>query len=215
MMIAQAELRSTRTRRQTKRPDYVYDADVSNAKRLGLLVFSSPTCMQDFEDDYADENGERSDEEFNGEAESSHTTPDEDMNDYTPDDDDDGGLRRSTRNAGKRVRPIQARPIGRRSARLAANDAETSSTRSGDDDIDITNGKIVKRARTATASPLHVDRLSLEGDDGKSKSTYVKLEPVPGKKASKNRPVAEQDPYLLIGSQQKAAVMALPGAAWR
>ncbi|KAF8711937.1 hypothetical protein RHS03_01495, partial [Rhizoctonia solani] len=166
MMIAQAELRSTRTRRQTKRPDYVYDAD-------------------DFEDDYADENGERSDEEFNGEAESSHTTPDEDMNDYTPDDDDDGGLRRSTRSAGKRVRPIQARPIGRRSARLAANDAETSSTRSGDDDIDITNGKIVKRARTATASPLHVDRLSLEGDDGKSKSTYVKLEPVPGKKASK------------------------------
>ncbi|KAF8756238.1 hypothetical protein RHS01_04818 [Rhizoctonia solani] len=142
MMIAQAELRSTRTRRQTKRPDYVYDAD-------------------DFEDDYADENGERSDEEFNGEAESSHTTPDEDMNDYTPDDDDDGAC------------------VGAHG--MQAND----STRSGDDDIDITNGKIVKRARTATASPLHVDRLSLEGDDGKSKSTYVKLEPVPGKKASK------------------------------
>ncbi|CAE6412802.1 unnamed protein product [Rhizoctonia solani] len=169
MMIAQAELRSTRTRRQTKRPDYVYDAD-------------------DFEDDYAEENGERSDEEFNGEAGSSHTTPDEDVNDYTPDDDDDddnGGLRRSTRNAGKRARRVEARPAGRRSARLAANDAETSSTRSGDDDIDITNGKIVKRARTATASPLNVDRLSLEGDDAKSKSSYVKLEPAPGKKASK------------------------------
>ncbi|CAE6391627.1 unnamed protein product [Rhizoctonia solani] len=166
MMIAQAELRSTRTRRQTKRPDYVYDAD-------------------DFEDDYAEENGERSDEEFNGEAESSHTTPEEDMNDYTPDEDEDGGLRRSTRNSGKRARRVEERPVGRRSARLAANDAETSSTRSGDDDIDITNGKIVKRARTATASPLNVDRLSLEGDDTKSKSTYTKLEPAPGKKASK------------------------------
>jgi hypothetical protein len=141
--------------------------------------------MQDFEDDYAEENGERSDEEFNGEAESSHTTPEEDMNDYTPDEDEDGGLRRSTRNSGKRARRVEERPVGRRSARLAANDAETSSTRSGDDDIDITNGKIVKRARTATASPLNVDRLSLEGDDTKSKSTYTKLEPAPGKKASK------------------------------
>ncbi|CCO28277.1 hypothetical protein BN14_02272 [Rhizoctonia solani AG-1 IB] len=107
------------------------------------------------------------------------------MNDYTPDEDEDGGLRRSTRNSGKRARRVEERPVGRRSARLAANDAETSSTRSGDDDIDITNGKIVKRARTATASPLNVDRLSLEGDDTKSKSTYTKLEPAPGKKASK------------------------------
>ncbi|CAE6525901.1 unnamed protein product [Rhizoctonia solani] len=163
MMIAQAELRTTRTRRQTKRPDYVYGGD-------------------DFEDDYADENGERSDEEFNGDAESSHTTPDEDMNDYTP-DEEDGRLRRSTRN--KRTRQGEARPMGRRSARLAANDADNSSTRSGEDDIDITNGKIVKRARTATASPLDVDRLSLEGEDAKSKSTYIKLEPIPGKRASK------------------------------
>ncbi|CAE6463851.1 unnamed protein product [Rhizoctonia solani] len=168
MMIAQAELRTTRTRRQTKRPDYVYDAD-------------------DFEDDYAEENGERSDEEFNGEAESSHTTPDEDMNDYMPDDEENGRLRRSTRNASKRPRQVEARPTGRRSARLAANDADNSSTRSGDDDVDvdITNGKVIKRARTETASPLHVDRLSLEGDESKSKSAYIKLEPAPGKKVSK------------------------------
>ncbi|KDN41457.1 hypothetical protein RSAG8_07407, partial [Rhizoctonia solani AG-8 WAC10335] len=166
MMIAQAELRTTRTRRQNKRPDYVYDAD-------------------DFEDDYAEENGERSDEEFNGEAESSHTTPDEDMNDYMPDEEENGRLRRSTRNTGKRTRQVEARPMGRRSARLAANDADNSSTRSGDDDIDVTNGKVIKRARTATASPLNVDRLSLEGDDSKSKATYIKLEPVPGKRASK------------------------------
>ncbi|CAE7152644.1 unnamed protein product [Rhizoctonia solani] len=164
MMIAQAELRTTRTRRQTKRPDYVYDAD-------------------DFEDDYAEENGERSDEEFNGEVESSHTTPDEDMNDYMP-DEEDGRLRRSTRSAGKRSRQVE-RPTGRRSARLAANDADNSSTRSGDDDIDVTNGRVIKRARTATASPLNVDRLSLEGDDSKSKASYVKLEPAPGKRASK------------------------------
>ncbi|KAH7334402.1 hypothetical protein B0J17DRAFT_673207 [Rhizoctonia solani] len=165
MMIAQAELRSTRTRRQTKRPDYVYDAD-------------------DFEDDYGEENGDRSDEEFNGEAESSHTTPDEDMNDYTPDDEENGRLRRSTRNTGKRGRQVEARPMGRRSARLAANDGDNSSTRSGDDDLDITNGKVIKRARTETASPLNVDRLSLEGDDTKSK-LYTKLEPAPGKKISK------------------------------
>ncbi|EUC63947.1 hypothetical protein RSOL_432940 [Rhizoctonia solani AG-3 Rhs1AP] len=166
MMIAQAELRTTRTRRQTKRPDYVYDAD-------------------DFEDDYAEENGERSDEEFNGEAESSHTTPDEDMNDYMPDDEENGRLRRSTRNASKRPRQVEARPTGRRSARLAANDADNSSTRSGDEDMDITNGKVIKRARTETASPLHVDRLSLEGDESKSKSAYAKLEPAPDKKVSK------------------------------
>lgn len=101
------------------------------------------------------------------------------MNDFVP-DDDDGGLRRSTRTAGKRVRQAE-KPVGRRSARLAENNADNSSTRSGDDDVDVNNGKIVKRARTTTESPLGVDRLSLDSE-GKSKPTY---EPAPGKKASK------------------------------
>ncbi|KAG9119711.1 hypothetical protein FRC07_005125, partial [Ceratobasidium sp. 392] len=115
MMIAQAELRTTRTRRQAKRPDYVYNAD-------------------DFEDDYEENNGDLSDEEFNGG--SSRTTPDEEMVDYAPEDDTEGAPRRSTRNAGKRARTTEsAKPVGRRSARLAEN-ADTHSTTSGDDDLD-------------------------------------------------------------------------------
>lgn len=105
------------------------------------------------------------------------------MNDYVP-EDGEGQLRRSTRNAGKRPRQPEAKPVGRRSARLAENNADNSSTKSFDDDIDINYGKVVKRARTTTASPLNVDQLSLEGDQ-KSKPAYVEVEPAPGKRASK------------------------------
>jgi hypothetical protein len=141
--------------------------------------------MQDFEDDYEDNNGERSDEEFNGESSRTTPDPDEDINDYVPDDGEDGRLRRSTRNTGKRARQPEAKPLGRRSARLAENNGDNSSTRSGDDDIDVNNGKIVKRARTTTASPLNVDQLTLETGDLRSKPAYVKVEPAPGKRASK------------------------------
>lgn len=166
MMIAQAELRTTRTRRQTKRPDYVYDAD-------------------DFEDDYDENTGDRSDAEFNEEG-SSHTTPDEDMVDYVPDEDAEGAPRRSTRSTGKRARPVDARPAGRRSARLAENSVDNRSSQSGDEDMDVNAGKVVKRARTSTESPLAVDRLSLEQEgDPKVKPTEVAVESVAGKKRSK------------------------------
>ncbi|KAF8601038.1 hypothetical protein BDV93DRAFT_441371 [Ceratobasidium sp. AG-I] len=162
MMIAQAELRTTRTRRQTKRPDYVYNAD----------------------DDYDENTGDRSDAEFNEEG-SSHTTPDEDMVDYIPDDDAEGAPRRSTRSTGKRTRPVDTRPVGRRSARLAET-TDNRSSQSGDDDIDVIAGKVVKRARTSTESPLAVDRLSLEQEgDPKVKPTEVAVESVAGKKRSK------------------------------
>ncbi|KAG8716940.1 hypothetical protein FRC08_008513 [Ceratobasidium sp. 394] len=211
MMIAQAELRTTRTRRQAKRPDYVYNAD-------------------DFEDDYEENNGDLSDEEFNGG--SSRTTPDEEMVDYIPEDDTEGAPRRSTRNAGKRARTTEsAKPVGRRSARLAENAADNRSTTSCDDDLDISAGKVVKRARTATASPLAVDRLSLEHErDNKIKPTEVAVESVAGRKRSKvrcdyltntnashrflsnsfgsmrwSRPTVEQDRPLLSQSQQKAS----------
>ncbi|KAG8685758.1 hypothetical protein FRC09_014550, partial [Ceratobasidium sp. 395] len=166
MMIAQAELRTTRTRRQAKRPDYVYNAD-------------------DFEDDYDENNGDLSDEEFNGG--SSRTTPDEEMADFVLEDDTEGAPRRSTRNAGKRSRTAEsAKPTGRRSARLAENAADNRSTTSGDDDLDISAGKVVKRARTATASPLAVDRLSLEHEtDSKIKPSEIAVESVAGRKRSK------------------------------
>ncbi|QRV83316.1 hypothetical protein RhiJN_11332 [Ceratobasidium sp. AG-Ba] len=162
MMIAQAELRTTRTRRQAKRPDYVYNPD-------------------DFEDDYDENNGEVSDEEFN--EESSRTTPDEEMADYAPEDDTEGARRRSTRHAVKRARE-PAKPAGRRSARIAEYAADTYSTTSGDDDAE--SQRIMKRQRTATASPLAVDRLSLEQDkDSKIKPTEVAVESVGGRKRSK------------------------------
>ncbi|KAG8716516.1 hypothetical protein FRC08_009370 [Ceratobasidium sp. 394] len=181
MMIAQAELRTTRTRRQAKRPDYVYNAD-------------------DFEDDYEENNGDLSDEEFNGG--SSRTTPDEEMVDYIPEDDTEGAPRRSTRNAGKRARTAEnAKPVGRRSARLAENAADNRSTTSGDDDLDISAGKVVKRARTATASPLAVDRLSLEHErDNKIKPTEVAVESVAGRKRSKFWFYAVESPNSGAGS---------------
>lgn len=107
------------------------------------------------------------------------------MVDYIPDDDAEGAPRRSTRNTGKRTRPVDARPIGRRSARLAEN-TDNRSSQSGDDDMDVSAGKVVKRARTSTESPLAVDRLSLEQEgDPKVKPTEVAVESVAGKKRSK------------------------------
>ena len=108
------------------------------------------------------------------------------MVDYIPDDDTEGALRRSTRNTGKRTRPVDTRPAGRRSARLAENTTDNRSSQSGDDDMDVSAGKVVKRARTSTESPLAVDRLSLEQEgDPKVKPTEVAVESVAGKKRSK------------------------------
>jgi hypothetical protein len=184
--------------------------------------------MQDFEDDYDENNGDLSDEEFN--EGSSRTTPDEDMVDYIPEDGAEGAPRRSTRNTGKRTRPSEnTKPSGgRRSARLAESTVDNRSSQSGDEEPDVSAGKVVKRARTFTASPPAVDRLSLE-QDNKVKSTEVAVESVAGKKRSKvrfdylsnsiashpflsnssgfmrwSRPMVEQDRPLLSPSQQKA-----------
>lgn len=108
------------------------------------------------------------------------------MVDYVPDEDAEGAPRRSTRSTGKRARPLDARPVGRRSARLAENSVDNRSSQSGDEDLDVSAGKVVKRARTSTESPLAVDRLSLEQEgDPKVKPTEVAVESVAGKKRSK------------------------------
>lgn len=193
-MKAQAELRSTRTRRQTRRPDYVYNQDFDDEVCIFLFTFAFVELR--FFQEEGDEYTYQDDED------------DDDRLEIDGDEFGDGISRRrsqrtSTRNAnGKRT-----------SDALGEWRGERRSTRLGTNPDPVNEGPSTKRARTEErsissapsdtlvspvlsssgaptakngAAAVRQNELVVEQVAGKKKSKfwYYAVEPVPGTAAS-------------------------------
>ena len=205
MLLAQAEVRQTRTRRQTQKPDYVYNDEVDSEVSTPLQAFSCQLTRYfwNFQDDgdeytYQDEDGrdEEYERQFMNEA-NGHRRTRACSSNVAP----RRSTRASTMNAnGKRESSSDSWlwRSERRSSRLAGVEAlldveppkkrarteeSTTSTYSNDlvppDNHGTSNGVRVKNVGAAALKPTEI---ALEQIAGKKRSKFwvYAVEPVPG-----------------------------------
>jgi len=207
MLLAQAEVRQTRTRRQTQKPDYVYNDEMDSEASITPLqvsFFSANLLFLELQDDggdeytYQDEDGR--DEEYErqfmneanglrkGRAGSSTVAPRRSTRTSTMnangkrESSSDSWLwrseRRSSRLAGGEA-PLDVEPPRKR----ARTEESTSSTHSNDvtppENHGTSNGV---RVKTVGAAALKPTEIALEQIAGKKRSKFwvYAIEPIPG-----------------------------------
>ncbi|KAJ3783133.1 hypothetical protein GGU10DRAFT_405483, partial [Lentinula aff. detonsa] len=209
LLIAQAELRQTRTRRQTRRPDYVYnngaDSEVSNpSEKLQLRdVVNSNMVLQDDGDEYRYQEDEGYEEYYADYGEDGGSRRSLRQNKYKGASE---GQRRSSRSAvvnanGKREADQEKWSTWRgerRSARLGApeeilldyipptkrarTDDSAFSTDSSEAGPSLINGNQSIKVKATGAAALKPTEFAAEQIAGRKKSKYwiYAVEPIPG-----------------------------------